>query len=321
MRDSAGSVDADKRWAIYMTRYPKWWRVFLLTTLVWAIGGLLGLIFIVPYFTQDATLWGLMGLGWFASSASLAIFLGSWARRFNRREHLRLLQPQGTRQSTILTNSKFNIGGTLLDPNRKRYVTRRAWSWVGNIYDEYGRTIGRGVRSNGEGGQMHSVHETDGTPILLIQPGVPDLNRRPRDTHDITDGEGHLLGTVKWREREISRQRIAMVLVDPAVQEGHENREEREVLVALTGPAGWSWSSPEFAINEDRSGRRVAEFKSYDVPPETHGESHGKTWTRIFRPSTYSLHVLDPSYDRRTLIGLAIVCFGRIEAANPNRGD
>jgi hypothetical protein len=313
MRDSASMVDAEERWVDHETDYPEGFRVLRLAMLVCFIGpwlgiGLLLIILRYEFSTQQSlAIFGLMAV-WFFITLPLALIVRLWQRQIDRAEHLRLLHPQDTPRSILVSDPELRMRGTLLDPSRKRYVIKLSSWWAGNIYDEYGRTIGRGVRSNGMGGRMHSVHEIDGTPIVLIQRGVPDLNRRPTDTHDITDGEDYLLGTVKSR----GKRPIAMVLVAPAAEDEAEDGEDHEVLVALENNYWSLFKSSSFGIYDDRSGERVADFNPYDVPPETSGERHGKTWNRIFGHSIYSLHVLDPSYDRRTLIGLA-VCVSRVQ--------
>ncbi len=310
MRKSAGAVDMGERWADYKTDYPKGLRVLRLTTLVWAIGGLIVILFI-GFFTQWAPISGvsdirfLGGLVWFTITASLGLKLGSWKRKIDRLEHLRLLHLQGALQSIVVSDPELSMRGTLLAPSRKRYVIKlSSWvsPWAGNIYDEYGRTIGKGVRSNGHDGPMHSVHENDGTMVLLVETRIPDRNRRLMDTYDIADEKGNLLGTVKSREE----WRVGAVLVAPAIGEKREDSEEQEVLVALLKNPPWGGSEYHrpFVINEEKSGRDVAEFKPYDVPME----APRPLIDRLKKGPMYSLNVLDPSFDRRTLIGLAI-CF------------
>jgi hypothetical protein len=316
MSDSAMAADTRRTWADqYKTSYPRWLRLLQRGLVVWAIGGIPTIAIITIITHPDGPIFGLMGLVWFGVGATLSILIRGWMNSAELIEHVRLLESLRGPGSILLEGHYFQVRDSLLDPSRTRYITGRSASWTDKICDENGRTIGRGIKSHGQGG-LYSLHESDGTPILEILPGEPDLNRRPKDTYDITDENEHVLGRVKWRAkgRRSSGDPIVMVLVSAGVEEEPEAGEERELLVAQTEAAmrigGWTWNRA-LSIVDEKARQRIAGFGEYHFDIEA-----PKKWTDRFKKrSVYALYVLDPSYDRRTLLGLAIVCGQKLEEA------
>ena len=150
--------------------------------------------------------------------------------------------------------------------------------------------------------------ELDGTPAVCLR------TERGR----IIDGSGNLLATTKVKVRGGWGQgRPRMSLILPPI--GGD-----EALIADQAKRPHSFSRPtdEFEIT-DRLGKMIAEVREYN-PPEI-GERHYRPMEERVRASTwktlmwsenidrsrstkfYALHVLDPSYDRRILIGLTLL--------------
>jgi hypothetical protein len=322
LSDGATTANTEGTWADNnKTSYPMWFRVLQRLVVVWLLGGI-PIIAVIAIITHpDGSIFGLMAIVWVGGVAALSIALRGWTNSIELTEHIRLLQHPEIPEYSPLDGHYLQVRDNLQDTSRTRYITGRNASWTDRISDENGRTIGRGIRSHGQGG-LFRLHESDGTPILEILPGEPDLNRQPKDTYDITDENEHVLGRVKWRtgeqDRRSSGNPIVMVLATPDIEEEPGNREEIELLVAQTGtpPIIGRWR-PAFWIFEEKSGRKIAEFGPYYPPIE-----EPKTLTdRLKRRSVYSLHVLDQSLDRRTLLGLSIVCGQKLEEAIIRRSN
>ena len=174
-----------------------------------------------------------------------------------------------------------NRSESLLNPDRNYYVIKeKLWDWgSGDIYDESGATIGRMKRKLLSLRAEITVDEPDGLPILTVNRKIASVRR----SYDIKDANGNLLGRTRKKLLTLFKPRMWM-----------EDQNADKILVGQGSFAGW-----DFEIS-DIHGRKLAEV------------SKSERWRDIFLggmfdySDTYALHILDPSYDKRALLGFVI---------------
>lgn len=169
---------------------------------------------------------------------------------------------------------------SLISIEREHYVIKeKFWDWgSGDIYDEHGEVIGKMERKVFSLRKQITVTEADGTPIFTISKKLLSF----RKSYEIKDYKDSLLG--KTGKKLLSfRPKIWM-----------EDERGRRVLTAEGSYMGWDF------IVRDKLGNTIAEVKKSDA------------WRDVFLggafdfSDTYALKIVDPSFDRRRLLGLVI---------------
>ena len=163
--------------------------------------------------------------------------------------------------------------------------------------------------------------ELDGTPIVSLRTEREFVRGGPPH---IIDGSGKLLGTTSVKSRwGRVRDRPRMSFLPPI------GGDEALIADQAKRPNGLSRPTDEFEIT-DRLGRMISEVREHN-PLRDFEESHEKTREELARTSTweilmwsekidrrspstqfYALHVLDPSYDKRILIGFSMLYLQRL---------
>jgi hypothetical protein len=210
-----------------------------------------------------------------------------------------------SRKRMLLESSDIPAQRTVLDvPPGRRDV---AWKVL-----RANKAFAKGTRTWDE----VVFEENDGTPVLSLKTERGTFRDGPPQ---IIDGSGNVLGTTTEKGRwGWVQSRPRMSLIFPPI--GGD-----EVLVAdqAKRPHAFSRPTDEFEI-VDRLGRLLTEVRVYN-PLDEFGKGQEKTKEERVRLSTwktlmwsenidrsqstqfYALHVLDPSYDRRLLIGFAML--------------
>ena len=171
--------------------------------------------------------------------------------------------------------------GDLLDPDRNYYVLKeKLWDWGGgDIYDERGQTIGKMKRKILSLRSEITISEPNGSPELTVNKKIVSLRR----SYEIKDHQGNLLGITKKKILSIIRPKMWM-----------ENANGEETLIGQGSFAGWNFDIM------NRQGKKVAEVSKID------------RWRDVIAggifdfSDTYAIHILDPTYDRRTLLGFVV---------------
>lgn len=211
-----------------------------------------------------------------------------------------------SRKRVLLESSDIPSQHTVLDvPAGKRDVPRKVLR-ANNAFARGTRTWDEAV-----------FEELDGTPVLSLKTRRSTVREEP--SH-IIDGSGNLLGTTtrakgRWRWVQ-SGPKMSMIV--PSIG-------EEKALIAYYAPRPRTFSRPTFGFEiMDRLGTITFESMEYN-PLDEFRERHEKTMEERVRVSTwktliwsenidrststqfYALHVLDPSWDRRVLIGFAML--------------
>lgn len=171
--------------------------------------------------------------------------------------------------------------GSLVSADRSFYVLKeKLWDWgSGDIYDEHGTTIGKMKRKILSLRAEISVNELDGGRALTVNKKIMSV----RASYEIKDPKGNLLGRTRKKILTLFRPKMWM-----------EGPDGGHALVGQGSFAGW-----DFDV-KTADGRRIAEVSKTD------------RWRDVFLggvfdySDTYTLHILDPAYDRRTLLGFVI---------------
>ena len=170
---------------------------------------------------------------------------------------------------------------SLIDAERQYYVVKeKFWDWgSGDINDETGATIGKMDRKIFSLRATIEVTEADGTKLFNISKKLVSL----RKSYDIKDENDELIGRTKKKIFTFFRPKMWM-----------EDAEGRKLLIAEGSFAGWN-----FTIT-DNTGQLIGKVRKSDALRDVFLGG-------IFDFSdTYTLQVMEPSFDRRLLLGMVI---------------
>ena len=169
---------------------------------------------------------------------------------------------------------------SLIDVERQYYVVKeKFWdSGSGDINDEGGATIGRMDRKFLSLRSTIAVTEADGTTLFTVSKKLVSL----RTSYDIKDENDELLGRTK---KKLLSFRPKMWMEDAA---------GRKLLNAEGSYRGW-----DFAI-KDNTGQMIGQVRKSDRLRDVF------LGGMFDFSDTYTLQVMEPSFDRRLLLGLVI---------------
>ena len=147
----------------------------------------------------------------------------------------------------------------------------------GDIYDQKGNTIGKMTRKLLSLRKEISISESNGSQVLKVTRKIASV----RKSYDIKDSQDNLLGRT---------QKKILSLLHP--QMWMEDINGDKILIAKGSFAGWNFDV------RDVQDRKIAEV------------SKTNRWKDLVLggalPDTYALHILDPIYDRKVLLGFVI---------------
>ena len=170
---------------------------------------------------------------------------------------------------------------SLISYEREYYVIKGKYWGLGSgeIYDEHGEVIGKMQRKIMSLRSVITVTEVDGRPLFTVSKKLVSL----RTSYDIKDNNDRLLGRTKKKVFSFLRPKMWM-----------EEESGRLLLNANGSYAGWN-----FTII-DRPGALIAEVKKADALRDVFLKGI------LDFSDTYVLKIIDPSFDKRRLLGLVL---------------
>jgi uncharacterized protein YxjI len=178
-----------------------------------------------------------------------------------------------TMDSTVVTG--------LLDPKLNYYVLKEKWwDWgSGDIFNKNGTSVGKMHRRVISMRALTELSEVDGTLVLTINKKLVSL----RPSYMIKDSEGRLLGRTNRKILTLFRPKLWL-----------QDNEGRKILEAKGNFLGKSFDV------KDMGGNLKAKVGKSDFFKDL-------VFGGLFDYSdTYAIKILDPSYDKRLLLGFVI---------------
>ncbi|MFB0543675.1 MAG: LURP-one-related/scramblase family protein [Candidatus Bathyarchaeia archaeon] len=171
---------------------------------------------------------------------------------------------------------------TLLEPQVNYYVIKEKWwGWgSGDIYDQRGNTIGSMHRRLLTIREFTEVKENDGTISFTVNRKIVSI----RASYTIKDPNGNFLGRTNRKILTLFRPKLWL-----------EDEKGKKMLEAQGNFLG-----KDFKIKDTR-GRLIAQVGKSDFFKDLILGGSLFDYT-----DTYAVKILDPSYDKRILLGFVI---------------
>lgn len=182
---------------------------------------------------------------------------------------------------------------SLIDAERQYYVVKeKFWDWgSGDINDENGATIGKMDRKFLSLRSTIAVTEADGMGLFTVSKKLVSI----RTSYDIKDENDELLGRTKKKIFSFFRPKMWM-----------EDAGGRKLLIAEGSFAGW-----RFTI-KDNTGQLIGQVSKSDALRDVF------LGGMFDFSDTYTLQVMEPSFDRRLLLGLVIAIDNSVHDVKKN---
>ncbi|MBT3363331.1 MAG: hypothetical protein HN929_03885 [Chloroflexi bacterium] len=183
---------------------------------------------------------------------------------------------------------------SLIDAERQYYVVKeKFWdSGSGDINDEGGATIGKMDRKFFSLRAAIDVTEADGTTLFTVSKKLVSL----RTSYDIKDENDELLGRTK---KKLLSFRPKMWM---------EDAEGRKLLWAQGSYMGW-----DFEL-KDNTGQIIGQVRKADRMRDVF------LGGMFDFSDTYALQIMEPSFDRRLLLGMVIAIDNSVHDKKGSRG-
>ena len=182
---------------------------------------------------------------------------------------------------------------SLIDAERQYYVVKeKFWDWgSGDINDESGATIGKMDRKFLSLRSTIAVTEADGMGLFTVSKKLVSI----RTSYDIKDENDELLGRTKKKIFSFFKPKMWM-----------EDAGGRKLLIAEGSFAGW-----RFTI-KDNTGQLIGQVSKSDALRDVF------LGGMFDFSDTYTLQVMEPSFDRRLLLGLVIAIDNSVHDVKKN---
>ena len=182
---------------------------------------------------------------------------------------------------------------SLIDAERQYYVVKeKFWDWgSGDINDESGATIGKMDRKFLSLRSTIAVTEADGMGLFTVSKKLVSI----RTSYDIKDENDELLGRTKKKIFSFFKPKMWM-----------EDAGGRKLLIAEGSFAGW-----RFTI-KDNTGQLIGQVSKSDALRDVF------LGGMFDFSDTYALQVMEPSFDRRLLLGLGIAIDNSVHDVKKN---
>ena len=182
---------------------------------------------------------------------------------------------------------------SLIDADRQYYVVKeKFWDWgSGDINDESGATIGKMDRKFLSLRSTIAVTEADGMGLFTVSKKLVSI----RTSYDIKDENDELLGRTKKKIFSFFKPKMWM-----------EDAGGRKLLIAEGSFAGW-----RFTI-KDNTGQLIGQVSKSDALRDVF------LGGMFDFSDTYTLQVMEPSFDRRLLLGLVIAIDNSVHDVKKN---